>query len=287
MKKQIRLFILTLKNVFRNPLGILGAVFFLPLVFMGVFAPILSPYSPLEMHKGQELTPPSLNYLLGTDEFGRDILSRVFYGTRISLSVGIISVSIGVILGIITGLIAGYWGGIIDSVIMRLWDCILAFPTILLGIGVAAFLGPGAMNAGIAVAIRNMPIFSRIIRSSVLSEREKEYVVAEKALGSSDIRIVFQGILPNCLSPILVQIAAEMAFAVLLEAGLSFLGLGAQHPTPSWGSMLQSSRAYLGTAPWYGIFPGVALASMILGLNFFSDALRDALDPRLTREMRK
>jgi peptide/nickel transport system permease protein len=192
-----------------------------------------------------------------------------------------------VILGIITGLIAGYWGGIIDSIIMRLWDCILAFPTILLGIGVAAFLGPGAMNAGIAVAIRNMPIFSRIIRSSVLSEREKEYVIAEKALGSSDVRIVFQGILPNCLSPILVQIAAEMAFAVLLEAGLSFLGLGAQHPTPSWGSMLQSSRAYLGTAPWYGIFPGVALASMILGLNFFSDALRDALDPRLTREMRK
>ena len=285
--KRTWLLLSTLTRVFQNRMGILGLMFLVPLVVMGAFAPIVAPYDPLEMYRGEELKAPSADHLLGTDEFGRDILSRVIYGARISLLVGIISVVLGVVAGVITGLIAGYWGGAVDSIIMRIWDCILAFPAILLGIGVATVLGPGYINAGIAVAIRNTPIFSRIVRASVLAEREKEYVVAEKALGSSDIRIVFQGILPNCLSPVLVQITAAMAWAVLLEAGLSFLGLGAQPPIPSWGSMLFTGRAFLRDAPWYGIFPGVALTTLILGLNFFSDAFRDALDPRLTREMRE
>lgn len=286
MRKSKSLFVSTLKRIAQNRMGVLGMIFLVPVLMIGLFAPLIAPYDPLVMIKGDELQAPSVKYVMGTDEFGRDILSRVVYGTRISLGVGIISVSLGVVAGILSGLIAGYWGGLTDTVIMRVWDCILAFPAILLGIAVATVLGPGVMIAGVAVAIRNTPIFSRITRASVLAEREKEYVLAERALGSRDLRIVLRCILPNCLSPVLVQITAAMSHAVLLEAGLSFLGLGAQPPIPSWGAMLKASRVFLREAPWYGIFPGVALTVLILGLNFLTDALRDALDPRLSREMR-
>ena len=176
-------------------------------------------------------------------------------------------------------MIGGYWGGRIEAVFSRVWDTILAFPAILLGVSVTAALGPGVLNAGIAVAIINMPIFFRITRATLLVEKEKDYVTAARALGSTDARVVFRGIMPNTVSPILVQVTVAMAQAVLLEAGLSFLGLGAQPPEPSWGSMLSESRQYLRQAGWFGVFPGVALMTLLAGLNSLSDALRDVLDP--------
>jgi peptide/nickel transport system permease protein len=231
-------------------------------------------------HGGQELVPPGAGWLLGTDELGRDILSRIIYGSRISLLVGVVAVVIGAGVGIPTGLVAGYFGGWIDGVIMRLWDALLAFPGILTGIAVVTVLGPGAVNAAIALAIVNIPEFSRLTRACVLREREREYVLAGRCVGGRDGRIISRHLLPNCLAPILVQLSLSMGFAVLLEAALSFLGLGTQAPEPSWGSMLNDSRTYLRQAPWYGVFPGIALASLLVGLNYLSDALRQALDPR-------
>jgi len=252
------------------------------LLFSGValVAPYISPYDPVIQYAGDELVSPSAKYPLGTDEFGRDILSRILYGARISLSVGLISVAIGFVFGATSGLISGYIGGPVDSVINRLWDCLLAFPVILLGIAVVLVTGPGAVNAAIAVGISNIPIFARLARACALTEKERDYVHAARSLGGRQTRIVFRHLLPNALSPLLVQSAVAMAFAVLLEASLSFLGLGAQPPEPSWGSMLSHSRQFLRVAWWYGVFPGTALTILLIGLNYFSDAVRDAFDPR-------
>lgn len=188
--------------------------------------------------------------------------------------------AIGAGLGVPTGLVAGYFGGWIDSVIMRLWDMLLAFPAILMGIAVVTVLGPSAANTALALAIVSLPQFSRLTRACVLVERERDYVIAAKCMGSTHLRLIVRHLLPNCLGPILVLLSIAMGFAVLLEASLGFLGLGAQPPSPSWGSMLDDSRAYLYQAPWYGIFPGLVLAALLVGLNYLSDALRDALDPR-------
>ncbi len=269
----------TVRRVWRNPLGAIGTGIFAGLCLVAILAPILAPYSPYQQYAGHELAPPLGQYFLGTDELGRDLLSRLIYGTRISLAVGIVSVVLGGGVGVVTGVLAGYWGGWIEVAIMRLWDALLAFPAILLGIAVAAVLGPGVVNAAIAVGIINIPEFSRISRASILSEKEKDYVLAARSIGLSDTRIVFRHMLPNILAPLLIQATLAMAFAVLLEAGLSFLGLGAQPPEPSWGSMLNASRTYLREAPWYGIFPGIALSLLLLGLNFLADAVSDALDP--------
>jgi peptide/nickel transport system permease protein len=267
-------------RLLRHPQGAFGLSVTALLVIVAIGAPYLSPFDPVAIRSGQELRAPAAPYLLGTDQYGRDLLSRIIWGTRVSLAVGLLAVSLGALVGMGTGLIGGYLGGRTEALLSRIWDTILAFPAILLGVAVTAALGPGVFNAGIAVAIINMPIFFRITRASLLVEKEKDYVAAARALGATDARIVCREIVPNTVSPIIVQVTVAMAQAVLLEAGLSFLGLGAQPPAPSWGSMLSESRQYLRQAGWYGVFPGVALMILLAGLNALSDALRDVLDPR-------
>jgi peptide/nickel transport system permease protein len=271
---------LALVRTMRNRMGAFGLGILALLVVVAVGAPALSPYHPNEQHDGAELVSPVRAYPLGTDELGRDILSRVIWGARVSLLVGLVAVAIGAGVGVPTGLVAGYFGGWLEATIMRIWDVLLAFPGILTGIAVVTVLGPGAFNVAIALAIVNIPEFSRLTRACVLRERERDYVLAARCLGGSDWRLIARHLLPNCLAPLLVQLSLSMGFAVLLEASLSFLGLGTQAPDPSWGSMLNDSRTFLRQAPWYGIFPGVALAILLVGLNYLSDALRLALDPR-------
>ena len=261
----------------------IGGPLALGVLLLGLAAPWVAPYGPLEMHAGRELRPPSRVYAFGSDEFGRDILSRVIFGARISLLVGCLSVAIGTLAGGALGLAAGYWGGAVETLATRLADCLLSFPAIILGIAVAAVLGPGAVNAAIAVGIVNVPTFTRLTWSSVLVEKEKEYVLGAECLGASNARLVGRHILPNVLGPILVQATIASAQGILLEASLSFLGLGAQPPEPSWGAMLNDARPFLRDAPWYGVFPGLALSVLLLGLNLTADAIRDALDPRLAR----
>lgn len=269
-----------LKRTLRNPMGAFGVLILMALIFVALAAPLIAPYDPLQHHPEEAFAAPGSKYLLGSDQFGRDIFSRVIYGSRASLLVGVVAVSLGAGVGIPLGLIAGYRGGVIDTVIMRLWDALLAFPAIILGIAVITVLGPGTINAAYTLAIASMPTFSRLTRSIVLSEREKEYVQAAELLGGSAGRVLFRHLLPNSLGSLLVEVGLAMSWAVLIEAGLSFLGLGTQPPTPSWGAMLNDSRAFLAQAPWYAISPGVAIALLVLGLTFLADALRDALDPR-------
>ncbi|MFN8517146.1 MAG: ABC transporter permease [Thermomicrobiales bacterium] len=276
------LLLLTLGRLVRNPAGAFGLGAITLLFLIAIFAPLVAPYDPLEQDGRAELMGPSSAHLFGTDELGRDLLSRVIYGSRTSLMVGVLAVTLGSLIGVSTGLAAGYVGGWLDTAIMRLWDVLLAFPAILIGIAIAAMLGPGATNAAIALAIVSIPQFSRITRASVLGEKQRDYVQAARSIGVRDIGIALRHILPNTVSPFLVQLSLAMGYAVLLEAGLSFLGLGTQPPNPSWGGMLNASRTYLRDAPYYAIFPGIALSILLLGLNFLSDALRDALDPKLT-----
>jgi len=271
--------VLTIRRLLRNNLGRLGLIVVAFLILVGLFAPWLAPYDPIQQHEGMELTAPSAQFLLGTDELGRDLLSRIIYGARISLVVGVAAVAFGAVVGISTGLLAGYSGGWVDAIVMRIWDTVMAFPGILLGIAIAAILGPGLFNAGIAVGILSMPSYARMARAGMLTEQNRDYVIAARAMGTGRLRIIFQHILPNALAPILTQVALGMAGAVFLEAGMSFLGLGAQPPRPSWGSMIAQSRAYLRLAPWYGIAPGVAISLFLIGLNALADGLRDALDP--------
>jgi peptide/nickel transport system permease protein len=265
-----------------NPMGLFGAIVLVVLVVAAIGAPLLSPFDPLEQHPGLELQPPGGTFFLGTDNLGRDLLSRIIFGSRASLLVGVLAVGLGATVGILTGLAAGYFGGAIDAVIMRFYDALLSFPAILLGIGVVSILGPGLYSVAYALAVASLPGFARLMRSRVLAERERDYVLAARCIGATDSRIMGIHVLPNAIAPLLIQISLAMAFSVLAESALSFLGLGTQPPQPSWGTMLNESRAYLRTAPGFGIFPGIALALLLLGLNFFSDALRDALDPRRT-----
>jgi peptide/nickel transport system permease protein len=267
-------------RIARNPMGAFGLATLVLLVFLAAFAPLLAPYSPIEQHPGLELRPPSGQFFLGSDDLGRDLLSRILYGARISFIVGVLATAIGAFVGVSTGLLSGYLGGWVDSVIMRFYDALLAFPGIIIGIAVISVLGPSAINVAYALSLGGMPFFARLMRSSVLSERERDYVYAARCIGAGDSRIMVLHVLPNTLAPLLVQLSLAMGFAVLAEAGLSFLGLGTQPPDPSWGSMLNDSRAYLREAPWFGLWPGVALTILLVGLNYLSDALRDALDPR-------
>jgi peptide/nickel transport system permease protein len=274
--------LLALARTLRNPMGMFGMAVLGLLVFLAITAPIVSPYDPLEQHVGAELRSPGTEYPLGTDNLGRDILSRIIYGSRASLLVGVVAVALGAGAGIATGLAAGYFGGIVDTLIMRFYDALLSFPAILLGIAVVSVLGTGMLSVAYALAIASLPTFARLMRSRVLAERERDYVLAARASGARDQRIMWVHVLPNAVAPLVIQIALAMGFSVLAESALSFLGLGTQPPNPSWGAMLNESRAYLRTSPGFGIFPGMALAILLLGLNFLSDALRDALDPRRT-----
>ena len=270
------------RSFLRSKTGTIGLIIVAILLITAIFAPLLAPYDPYELHVVDSLRPPSTTYLLGTDDLGRDILSRIIYGARVSLLVGFISIGLACLSGVPLGLIAGYKGGTTDALIMRLLDALLAFPAILLAIALMAVLGPSLQNAMIAIGIIYTPTFARITRSSVLSLREKEFVEASRAGGAGDFYLLFRIILPNCLSPIIVQSSLGVGYAILVEAALSFLGLGVQPPYASWGSMLYYGRTLLGIAPWFTTFPGIAIFFTVLGLNFLGDGLREVMDPRQT-----
>ncbi len=276
----------TLLRLVRLRTGAIGLGLVLIVVLGAIAAPLLVPAGPLAQERGAELAPASWRHPFGTDEFGRDILSRVLYGGRISIGVGIAAVLAGALIGVTLGGLGGYIGGRFDIVSMRVLDTLLAFPPILLGIAVTAIIGPGALAVGLAAAIASVPDFARITRATAIAEREREYVTAAQAVGVSTRQILLRHLLPNALPPILVQLSVAFSFAVLLEAGLSFLGLGVQPPQPSWGTMLQVARTYIYQSPSYAIFSGLALSMLLIGFNFLADALRDVFDPRLSRQLR-
>lgn len=267
----------------KNPLAMFGLFIVVLLIFFAITADIVAPFKYYEQNLINSFQSPSKEHLFGTDEFGRDIFSRIIHGSRISLQVGLIAVGISVILGGFFGSVAGYYGGRIDNLIMRGMDILLSIPSILLAIAIAASLGPGLYNMMIAVGISTTPQYARIIRGSVLSLRGEEFVEAAKAVGSSDTRIILKHILPNCLAPIIVQSTLGVASAILTAAGLSFIGLGIQPPTPEWGAMLSGGREYIRDYAYMTIFPGLAIMITILALNFLGDGLRDVLDPKLKR----
>ena len=274
------LILMAIYALLRHRSGMIGLIIILVMGGVALIAPVLAPYDPLEMHADDRFQAPSATYPLGTDEFGRDILSRILLGSRVAFSVGLVSVGIATLIGVTIGLIAGYVEGLFDAVIMRFFDALLAFPAILLTIVILAVLGPGSLNAILAIAIVTTPAFARLTRANVLVEKNKDYVEAARTIGASPARIIFRNILPNTVSTILVLITVSLAAAVLLESALSFLGLGTPLPAPSWGSMLSIGRGYLPVAPWYGIFPGLAIMSLVMGFYLLGDGLRDALDPR-------
>lgn len=267
---------------FQNKLALVGGIFTLLLILMAIFAPIVAPYNPSDQDYAKFLQSPNAENLLGTDELGRDIFSRIIYGARVSIQAGIISVGIALLIGIPIGLFSGYYRGVLDEfVVMRFTDALLSFPPLVLALSLAAVLGAGLQNAMIAIGIIFTPNFIRLVRGEVLSQREREYVTAARASGISDFKIIFRHILPNCLPPILVQATLSIAAAIISEASLSYLGLGTQPPTPSWGAMLSMGQGYLGDAPWISLFPGLFIFLTVLSINLFGDGLRDALDPKL------
>jgi peptide/nickel transport system permease protein len=268
-----------LARLLRSSSGLAGLLIVLGMATGAIFAPWLAPDDPLAIHKGEHFQAPSATYLFGTDEFGRDIFSRTLYAGRISLLAGVSAVAIAALLGVPLGLVGGYAGGWLDTLIMRAMDSLLAFPAVLLALAIVAVLGPGSLNAMLAVAIVAIPNFARIARAAMLTQKSMDYVLAARAVGAPDSRIVLRAILPNSLAPILVQITLAISFAILIEAALSFLGLGAQPPDASWGAMLFTGRSHLQRAWWYGFFPGLFITVLVLGLNSLADALRDALDP--------
>ena len=276
-----------ISQLWRNKTAVAGLIIVTGFILMAIFAPFLSPHDPLATSLYDQIKPPvwhetgTWKNILGTDELGRDTLSRIIYGARVSLTVAIVSVGIAFTLGTLLGCISGYYKGFWDSLIMRIMDMILAFPYLLLAIVVVAFLGPSLKNTMMAIGITYVPRFARIVRGSVLEECEKDYVMAARAVGARDWRILFIGILPNCLGPLIVQTTLSMASAILDAAALSFLGLGAQPPTPEWGGMIARSRALILRASWVMTFPGIAILLAVLGFNLLGDGLRDALDPRL------
>ncbi|MGB9856708.1 MAG: oligopeptide ABC transporter permease [Dictyoglomaceae bacterium] len=269
------------KRLKKNKLALVGLGIVLFIVFVAIFAPVIAPYDPYKVDLSKHLLPPNKENLLGTDEFGRDILSRIIYGARVSLQIGFFAQAISISLGTVLGLIAGFYGGWIDDLIMRIVEILFAFPFLLFVIAVVAVFGPGIQNLYLAVALIGWAGVSRIVRGQVLSLRERDFVASAQAVGASTWRILFKHILPNALSPIIIEATLGMGGMIMLEAGLSFLGLGVQAPTPSWGSMVQAGLAYMRSAWWYPIFPGIVIMIVVFGFNLLGDGLRDALDPRL------
>lgn len=265
----------------RSIVGLVGAAFVGLFVLVAVLAPLLSPYDPVATDFAEVLTPPSAKHLFGTDDIGRDILSRVIYGSRVSMQAGLFTVAVALSIGLPLGLIAGYVGGRVDNLLMRALEVVLSFPGLVLALGITAVLGPKLIHALFAIGVVFVPNFARLIRAQVLTVKENDFVAAARALGASDRRLVILHILPNCLAPLLVQSSFSVAFGILTESALSFLGMGTQPPTPSWGIMLSMGRGYLEQAPWLGAFPGAAIFLTVLGFNLLGDGIRDALDPRL------
>lgn len=273
-----------LRQVARNKSALLGTTILLIILTAALFAPQLAPRDPNKQNLSQRLQPPSLRSLLGTDQYGRDILSRLIFGSRISLMIGVVAVFIGMIIGLLAGLVSGFYGGLVDSLLMRFVDMLMVLPTLILALSILAVLGPDMSNVMIAVGISISPRFARMLRSSVLAAKESEYVEATRAMGGGDLRIMFLHILPNCLSPTIVVTSLMIANCILVEANLSFLGLGAPPPAPAWGSMISEGLRYLRSAPWLSTFSGFAIMLAVLGFNLLGDGLRDLLDPRLRTE---
>jgi peptide/nickel transport system permease protein len=266
-----------------NRLALAGIIIVALVVIVAVVAPAIERYDPLQQSIANRLHGPGVDHFFGTDHLGRDVWARLVRGARVSLLVGLIAVGIGIGLGTPIGAISGYYRGKVDEVIMRVMDSLLAFPPILMALVVITILGPSLFNTMIAIGVVYIPRFARVIRGSVLSEREKEYVDAAKMVGESNLSILFRQILPNCLSPLIVQSTVFIAYAILTEAALSFLGLGIQPPNPSWGSMLNEAKVFIESDPHLAIFPGLAISITVLGFNLFGDGLRDILDPRLSK----
>lgn len=272
-----------IRRLFFNRKAVVGAVILLIISLAAIFAPFISQYSPSEQNMRNRLQPPSWEHLLGTDNFGRDTFTRIIYGGRLSLRIGFTSVGIALVFGCFLGLVSGYYGGVLDNVIMRFIDIMLALPGFLLALAIVSALGPGMDNLMIAVGISYIPVFARLMRGSVLSIRELDYITSANAAGGSDKRIILRHILPNAINPIIVQSTLALAGSILSAAGLSFLGLGAQPPTPEWGSMIASARPFIRMSHYTVTFPGLAIVFTVLSLNMVGDGLRDALDPRMKK----
>ncbi|MDN4608059.1 nickel transporter permease [Sporosarcina highlanderae] len=271
------------RRLSKNKAAVVGGVLILFFVLTGFIGPLLTTLDPYEPQISNKLKPPSAEHWFGTDNYGRDIFTRIIHGMSITMKVGFFSVALGGIVGVFFGIISGYYGGKLDTVIMRIMDVLLAFPGILLALAIVSVLGGSVQNMIIAVGVFSVPAFARIVRGSTLSVRKLEYIDAVKALGASDARIIFKHILPNVMSPIIVQLTLRIATAVLTASGLAFLGLGAKPPTPEWGAMLSEGRAYMQQAPHLVLFPGVAIVIVVLAFNIFGDGLRDALDPKMRK----
>lgn len=273
--------VVALTRLFKNPSGMIGLSLILLVVLAAIFAPLLAPYDPIELNTPDRLQGPSTSHLAGTDQYGRDTLSRIIYGGRTSLAVAFTSILLATLVGGLLGLLAGYYRGWVDIIIMRLTDILLSFPVILLAIALLAFMGSGFNSLVIAIAVVYTGPFTRVARAAVLSLREELFIEASRASGSSDARTLFLTLLPNALAPLIIEITLRLAYAILIEAGLSFLGLGTPPPAPSWGQMIAENRRFLALSPWATIAPGLAIMVIVLGFNLLGDGLRDALDPRL------
>jgi peptide/nickel transport system permease protein len=269
-----------LRRLVRRRGAMVGLAFIVFFVLLALFAPWVAPHDPLATSWSAVRQAPSAQYLFGTDEIGRDVLSRVIWGTRASLLAGLVSVCISLALGVPVGLAAGYLGGWVDALISRITDAMLACPFLILAIALAAFLGPSLTNAMIAIGISATPIFIRLTRAQVLAVKVEDYVEAARAVGNSHLRIALRHILPNVVAPLIVQATLAIAAAVIAEASLSFLGLGQQPPAPSWGSMLNTAKNYIDNAPWMSVWPGLSIFLLVLSFNLLGDGLRDAFDPR-------
>ena len=273
----------------RNKGAVIGLFVFLIILFVAIFAPLVAPHNPSAQNRELLLMPTifqeggSWGHILGTDAVGRDILSRLIYGARFSLFIGLVVVTLSVVSGVLIGLVAGYFRGKVDTFIMRIMDIILAFPSLLLALVLVAVLGPGLLNAMIAISLVNQPHFVRLTRAAVMAEKSKDYVVGSKVAGAGTLRLMFLTILPNCLAPLIVQATLAFSSAILDAAALGFLGMGAQPPTPEWGTMLAEAREFILRAWWVVTMPGVAILLTVLAINLMGDGLRDALDPKLKR----
>ena len=268
-------------RLWRNPLARLGLVISAVVVLAAIFGPELAPYDPVAIKLGDRFQPPSSTHLMGADHLGRDIFTRVLYGARISLQVGVVSVALGTVIGLILGALAGYLGGRTDTAIMAVMDAVYAFPAILLALVLVAVFKPGLVTVMTAIAIVRIPIFARTVRASVLAEREREYIAASRSVGQREMLLLARHILPNIVAPLIVVTTTYFATAIVVEASLSFLGLGVPPPAASWGTMLNDGRKFMESAPHIVIFPGIAISLTVLGFNLLGDGLRDVLDPRL------
>ena len=269
--------------ILANPLNVLALALIAVFALCALLAPVLAPYDPLAQGLGQRLRPPSPEHWLGTDSLGRDIASRILYGARISLIIGVVVVASAGVVGTAIGLIAGYAGGLVDEALMRLTEVFLAFPALILAMAIAGALGPSLTNAIIAIAAVTWAVYARLTRGQILSLRRREFVEAARAIGASRTRIVVRHLLPNALAPLMIQASFDLGSSIIAAAGLSFIGFGAQPPTPEWGVMISEGRNYISTQPWLSLFPGLAILLAVGSFNLLGDGLRDAFDPRLSR----